>query len=550
MPKKPKKKLAVLDFETDPFLYGRVPEPFCVELWDGKQSKVFWGDDCAEALLCYLETLEPHLIYAHNGGKFDFHFLHSEINNPALIIKSRIVKAMLGKHEIRDSFAILPVALRDFGQKLEIDYIGKMERSVREANKTEILEYLHMDCVSLFDQVSAFINRFGLRMTIGGTAMREMKRMHPFPNCGSAHDKQFRPFYYGGRVQCFDSGELQGPWKLYDINSAYPNVMRNKKHPVGEIYDVCTTLPDSFDIPFFIDFVGSNHNALPYRTDEGNLIFTHPYGRFFACSHEIEIALKHNLISIDHINVCYVPQETITFDKFVDTYSAEKAIAKKAGDITNYTFAKLIQNSGYGRTGINPANFEDWIINRDFGNFEDLETQGYQQQCDYEEFELWSRPAEIREHQYCDVAIAASITSATRATLLEGLQNSIEPIYCDTDSIICKEFNGDIDPYRLGAWDLEKTADYAAIGGKKLYALYNRSKTGVIEKIKTSSKGGTLSAGEIVKIANGGNVDFQRDAPTFSLKNPPRFVSRQFRKTVDLAETGEYGLTGQTELAD
>jgi hypothetical protein len=214
--KRAKRKLAVLDFETDPFKYGRVPVPFSVEVWDGSNSYVFWGNDCVEQLLAYLDEAEPLLIYAHNGGKFDFHFLHSEIDNPALIIKSRIVKAKLGKHELRDSFAILPVPLRNYGKK-EIDY-EKMERGQREKHKEEILSYLHQDCVVLYDLVKAFIERFGLRMTIGGTAIREIRRFHPFPICGSAHDKQFRPFYYGGRVQCFDSGELRGPWKMYDVN--------------------------------------------------------------------------------------------------------------------------------------------------------------------------------------------------------------------------------------------------------------------------------------------------------------------------------------------
>lgn len=541
MAKKIIRTLAVLDFETDKFLFGRVPEPFVVELWDDINSHVFWGDDCVEQLICFLEAEEAegriYLIYAHNGGKFDFHFLFNYIENPALIIKTRIVKCRLGEHELRDSFAILPIPLRDY-KKEDIDY-DKMERHCRERHKPEILEYLHSDCVNLYDLVKAFITRFGLRMTIGGTAIKEIQKFHKFPSCGSRHDKQFRPFYYGGRVQCFAGGELSGPFKMYDVNSMYPSVMRNKRHPIGHIYDCADTLPDSFERPYFLEFTGSNFNALPYRTDEGNLIFTHPYGRFFACSHEIEIALKHNLISIDEIHRCYVAQDWITFDKFVDMYYAEKDIAKKAKNIVNETFAKLVLNSGYGRMGINPANFVDWIINRDFGNGNDLEAQGYAMQCDYNEFELWSRPSDIREHQYCDVAISASITSAARAVLLEGLQCADTPIYCDTDSIICRGFRGDVDQYRLGAWDLDKEADYAAIGGKKLYALYNKSKSGVIETIKTSSKGGTLTASEIIRIANGSTVRFERDAPTFSLKSPPRFVARQFRKTVDLAELGE-----------
>src|SRR6185437_7960470 len=103
-------------------------------------------------------------------------------------------------------------------EKKEIDYVAKMERNVREKYKPEILDYLHSDCVALFNVVSAFIERFGPRITIGGTAIKEIEKYHPTPHCGSAHDRQFRQYYYGGRVQCFDSGEIIGPWKLYDVN--------------------------------------------------------------------------------------------------------------------------------------------------------------------------------------------------------------------------------------------------------------------------------------------------------------------------------------------
>jgi hypothetical protein len=535
MGRRSKRTLAVIDFETDPFKYGRVPEPFAVELWDGEEAKVFWGTDCAEQLLCYLENAKPLLIYAHNGGKFDFHFIHKGIENPALIIKGRIVKAKLGRHEIRDSFAILPIPLRNYKKK-DIDY-AKMESEVRDSHKEEILDYLHHDCLYLYELVSAFIERFGPRLTIGGTAIREIRKMHPFPSCGERHDKQFRPFYYGGRVQCFSGGDLHGPWKCFDVNSMYPYVMKTKHHPIGDAYDYLNTMPKSFEYPFFLDFTGTNFNALPYRNEDGQLIFNHTHGRFRICSHELEVALKHNLITIDEIHHCYVCQDYITFDTFVDTYYAEKKAAKKANNITSETFAKLLLNSGYGRCGINPANFEDWIINRDFGNYSDMEAQGYALQHEYRNFELWSRPTDINERSYCDVAIAASITSAARATLLEGLQVCDNPIYCDTDSIICTNFHGAISSTDLGSWDLEKEADYCAIAGKKLYALYNRSATGVIEPIKVSSKGGTLTAANIIHIAGGGKVYFERDAPTFSLKKPPSFVSRNFRNTVDMAQS-------------
>lgn len=563
-----KRKLAVIDFETDPFKFGRVPEPFCCEFYSDDETVVFWGDDCHEQLARFLEAKEdPYLIYAHNGGKFDFHFLLRYVDNPARIIKTRIVEARIFHHTLRDSFAILPVPLKDY-EKMEFDY-SKMERPVREKNRDNILEYLHSDCVHLYTLVKAFIDRFGNSMTIGGAAIRELRKLHPFKSGGANHDKALRPYYYGGRVQVFKHGIIKGPVKLIDVNSSYPAGMRNYRHPINGMFHAQTTLPDSFDDPYFITFTGSNHNALPSVADNGELIFTRKHGTFRACSHEIKIALEHDLIKIEDIHEVLISTQHTSFAEYVDLNYADKAEAKAAANKTGEMFAKLLLNTPYGRMGINPENFADWFIHRDFGGENDLREKGYAQACDYEHMELWSKPVDIANEHYCDVAIAASITSASRSILLEGLQKSVDPFYCDTDSIICRDFNGDVDKYRIGAWDLEKTSDKLAIAGKKMYALYSDDALAQFDKptksntsflcgkcklafsdpikhrshqlacsVKLSSKGGSLNLSEIVRICEGEVIHYENDAPTFSLRKKPSFVHRNFRQTVDLTETG------------
>lgn len=585
-----KRKVAVIDFETDPFKYGRIPVPFCCEFTTADMSVAdfvrdyvrtlndptvihivndevigiqFWGPDCGDKLVKFVLALEePFLIYAHNGGKFDFHFILKYIDNPALIIKTRIVECQLGIHTLRDSYAILPVPLRDY-EKMEFDY-SLMEAPVREKNKSLILEYLHSDCVNLLRMVAAFVERFGPRITIGGTAIKELQKLHPFKKSGERHDEVFRKYYYGGRVQCFQSGLIKGPVTLVDRNSMYPAAMKEKKHPINGRFDWSSEMPDNFDMPFFVTFTGRNTNALPSIANDGSLIFTKTDGLFHATSHELEIALEHNLIEIDEIHECLLSTDAVTFDEFVDLFYSQKSECKRAGDKIGELFAKLLLNSAYGRTGINPRNFADWLIHRDFGNEEQLEADGYTQAADYEDIELWSRDAEVKDEQFCDVAIAASITSAARANLLANLQLSVDPMYCDTDSIICRSFGGDTDKYRLGAWDVEKVADRLAIAGKKMYALYSdvelsafgnttRGHTSLIcskcklplstpqkQKdhqlkcnVKLSSKGGSLDLRQIVSICQGETVYYENDAPTFSLKKPPAFVHRNFRITAE-----------------
>lgn len=530
-----KRIIAVLDFETDPFKYGRIVEPFCCEFLatDGTEA-VFWGDDCAEQLVNYLEQLpNKYLIYAHNGGKFDFHFLHKYLDNPALIIKTRIVEAKLFQHTLRDSFAILPVSLGSYkpsqGPRKQSFNYELMERHCREQNKALILDYLHYDCLTLLELVHRFIDMFGPQMTIGGTAMRELQKVHQFQKQGQKHDEIFRPFYYGGRVQCFDAGILAGPWKLFDVNSMYPSVMRNSKHPVNGRFAFSSRIPSDFERPYFVEFEGSQTNALPALNEEGKLTFTKSSGVFRACSHELEVAMEHGLVQIDKVIKCYVSDDYITFEEFVDKFFNLRLGAKEIDDAALDLFYKLILNSAYGRLGINPRNFSDWFIHRDFGEDHDLYSKGYRMAADHDHLELWEKAAELDDSQFCDVAIAASITSASRAKLLAGLQASIDPIYCDTDSIICRDFTGDMDDKRLGAWKLEKTAKVAAVAGKKMFCLYDDIEDA--KPIKLSSKGGSLSMHEIIAMCSGATVFQERDAPTFSLKKRPLFISREFKMT-------------------
>jgi hypothetical protein len=103
----------------------------------------FWGDDCVEQFFAYLATLEErYIIYAHNGGKFDFFFFLKFLaaNTSPRIINGRLVQVIFGKQEFRDSYAIVDIPLSKF-QKDEIDY-AKFQRHCREQNKEEIRRYL------------------------------------------------------------------------------------------------------------------------------------------------------------------------------------------------------------------------------------------------------------------------------------------------------------------------------------------------------------------------------------------------------------------------
>ena len=84
-----KRTIAVIDCETDPFKRGRIPAPFIWGFYNGETYEEFTNfnevpstkllkdmRDTSE-LIPYLQS-QDIIVYAHNGGKFDYHFLPGE----------------------------------------------------------------------------------------------------------------------------------------------------------------------------------------------------------------------------------------------------------------------------------------------------------------------------------------------------------------------------------------------------------------------------------------------------------------------------------------
>lgn len=523
------KKIAVIDFETDPFKYGRIPQPFAGGFYDGNEFVCTWGDQCVDELVRVLDSIKtPLLIYAHNGGKFDFHFLLKYIGNPIKIIGSRIVSCSVGIHELRDSYAALPVPLSAY-EKTEIDY-ETFEPETRESHRAAITDYLRDDCVFLHALVSGFIERFGPALTIGSASIKELRKRHPFALQRENHDIKFRRFYFGGRVQCFKVGIFNAPVSIYDVNSMYPAAMKNAIHPTGikyltvrgSIMDKRGEIAGLAGAPFYFARVRARVLAggLPTREKTGlSFPISATEGEFLSTSHELRLLSNMGAIKVSKVIEAHAPYETISFGDFVDCFSAEKISAKKRGDKAAEIFSKLILNSSYGKTSQNPLAYRDYILMR--GEIPD--DTDYEISADLGEVQIWEKPA--THHSYYDVAIGASITSAARATLLRGLVSVTGLYYCDTDSIICEDPGGlDVDQHRLGAWKHEGTGDRIALAGKKLYCVWKAG-----EAIKYASKGAILSPPDIERVAMGESVIWRNDAPTFSLHKTPSFITREIK---------------------
>lgn len=544
-----------LDLETDPFLYGRKPEPFVSGLYDGERFFSFWGNDCTDAMLKLLYELPPGIVYAHNGGRFDFlyGFIDAFATHKSLvIINGRIVKAHIEcksglnddsvYHELRDSMAIMPFALAKYDKDI-IDY-KKFERKVREKHRPEIVKYLRKDCVSLHELCTAFRDRFGDNLTIGGTAMKRIKELHPFEELTEQEDSEIRHrFYYGGRVQCFEKGMLipnGNEFNVFDLNQCYPYSMRDFMHPIGHPSFYGKNISKQ---TCFVTCYGKSYGAFPKRTDNG-LQFVTETGNFQTTIHEYNAAVETGMFECQDI------LETIDFEQlgnmatFVDEAHGLRKNAQLTGDKIGSLQYKYFGNSGYGKYAQNPEDYYDYVITEQGDALSDpwepcdllAENIGYI---------IWRKPA-VNTRRY-NVATGASITGAARSLLIRALAKAKRPVYCDTDSIICESLKGvTIDATQIGAWKKEQSGSRIAISGKKVYALFADKMAEKEDRItcknhrcghckycvKMASKGVHLFPHQVIDAAQGKEIEWFNDAPTFNWKTrETRFIHRRVRMT-------------------
>lgn len=539
MAKAKQKRIATCDCETDPFLYGRTPKPFAWGYYDGEDYQYFWGDNATKEFIDYIKDESDLIIYAHNGGKFDFFYLLPYLDSDVQIINGRIAKATLfnGAIELRDSYLILPLPLSAHG-KDDIDY-NKMEADVRELHKDEILRYLQKDCLSLHDWVMMFRDQFGGGLTLAGSAFKQLKQTdYPTAPTSEVFDNALRPFYKGGRVQCFQVGAFIDDYDYVDIHSAYPFAMMHP-HWNGSGYRETLRLPDLPHGSWYAKIDAVSRGALPYQVDNKTYYPNDDETRFYyATGWEIQAGLRTGTLDIKKVHRCYLPTFTCDFKQYVERFFAMKAQAdierakyKKGDDTYKYwgsirTFAKLMLNSCYGKFGQDGRKFEAFQL-LDYGDVPPLyknnkgEMEAWNPYGEAEGFiSIFNRPDPV--NRFYNVATAASITGFVRAYLWENICKSEGVLYCDTDSIICKKFGGVISE-DLGAWGLEASCKEVYIAQRKMYACLTDK-----GEHKIASKGVRLNFEQIKNgVLSGENIEYSKDAPAFSLKFGARYTTRE-----------------------
>jgi Vibrio phage DNA polymerase len=523
-------KIGTLDCETDPFKYGREPLPFACGLYDGQNYWQTWGDDCVKQMCRILQAYPGSLtLFAHNGGKFDWCYFAHLLEEPLLFIDSRLTRATLFQHEVRDSLKILPVPMSHM-QKEEIDY-RLMEKAVRERHRWPITSYLKSDCVHLYNAVAGFIGQFGDVLTIGGAAMREIGKRYHIEHLTPEQDALYRPYFHGGRCECYETGVVHARRKLhlYDVNSLYPYVMGAFQHPIGVADHITSKLPESS--PFYLAHIcARSRGAFPLRTKDG-LSFPHGHHEFWVTSHELRAALQLGLVEVTEVIECHVWEETRDFSLFVNHFVDAKIAAELRGDKMGRLFNKFVVNNGYGKWATNPERFKKYKL---FDSIAACQADGFDVDGEIGSKIIGAIPATPRKDAYYNVACGASITGAARTVYMKALHCAVRPVYGDTDSLWCEALPMDLHPTKLGAWKEEAWASTLYIARKKLYAAQQGRKFySDAEKktpIKCASKGVRMKPEDIARVAKGEVLEVEIEAPSMHIGRPTKFIKRTIAK--------------------
>lgn len=576
------KKITTCDCETDPFLHGRNPLPFIWGFYDGLDLITF---DTTIEFVEYVKD-KPIIIYAHNGGKFDFMYLlpylvHDGVEVKAQIINGRIVSMPLGKATLIDSFAAVPQSLGSI-QKDTIEY-WKLERENRTRYRAEIIDYMRGDCVYLYNLMVAYRQTAGTKKTIASNALAHAKKLGINPGTTNHRfDANYRPFYFGGRTQCFQRGTHKNI-RVFDIKSSYPRAMM-ETHASGEYMRRVGSLEgmtrDEIQRCFLVIECDSA-GAFPIRSNTAQgLDFPHRRDVFNVTGWEYVAAKELGLIENENILSVRAPEKVITFSDYVNhwyKYKEDHGAKDKSGkliDPINYTIGKIMMNSLYGKMAQNPERYHDYkilpigsplpckkpILDKKnvckICNFHEYE-HGWLLHTTYEGKEFHHRPS-LWKYQYRygieweakplykNVATGASITGYARAALLRGIHalGAENVIYCDTDSLVVKA-NADCSMLqqgkKIGDWDIEiDNAPTGHFAGKKLYAIdLDNGKACTCNDLmgckrhKVVTKGGKLTFAGMKNIATDPSAieTYMSPAPSFSIARGTHFIVRNIRAT-------------------
>lgn len=478
---------------------------------DTQKEHIVWRDlRDKDALWLFIDDmLRPHtriVLLAHNTG-FDLQVIGGAsslerhgwkirkaiVDDPPFIIRAtRETCSIL----ILDWYNYFRGSLAAAGQFLNVP---KMRMPHWDAPDSDWSVYCRNDVLVLFEAVRQYVafveeNDLGtMAHTLAGQSLNAYRhRFMEYPIL--IHDRRSaialeRRAYYGGRVEMFRKHKLPaGEYSYFDINSAYPAVMRSEEFPTSLISvdhgASLTRLEKLCRDNLVIADVGitTERPLYPLRTD-GRLLF--PVGKFTTtlATPELITALQRNHVTSVGKYALYT--KAPIFRNWVDSIYALRKQARQEGNLFYDEMLKRMLNSLFGKFGQRNLN---WIKVAEEKGHEDAIWKDYN--ADTGKVTTYRRLGGIKEERVAVeegfnsfVAIAAHVTSSARTLLLAYLESAgwEHVYYCDTDSLIVDEAGAGslapaIHPNELGKLKLVDRSTDVLLNAPKNYVFGDMEK--------------------------------------------------------------------------
>lgn len=426
-----------------------------IDFFNGQNHETFVGDNCRFKAWGYLRSVEPETCFAVNAEYDLINLFGPWLGKLTTLqyVKAGFMRASFRESKITflDTMRHWPCSVESMGKavglpKLSMPHLG--------CTCDDCVTYCRRDAEITWRYVSAMIERYEslgldtLRSTLPSMAFSLFRQFYPneFPEIDDYRKRELRRGYYGGRVEIYKLGEINGSINHYDVNSLFPSVMRDYSFPrIDSMYVTENPNLEAEGIwEGWIHYPKQNIPSLPVRCDE--IIF--PYGNLYGswCYPEIRQAVADGAKLVKCKQAIEFDDVENPFDGYVNFCYGKRL---EADNEIDKSFWKLMLNSLYGKFG---AHNEITVIYND----EEKTLSG--------------------ESKQANVIWAAYTTCYARLRLLEFLRSCSISYYTDTDSL----FTPDELPVSadLGELKLEGCYEKTWFKGNKIYYVKGEKFTG------------------------------------------------------------------------
>lgn len=404
--------------------------------------------------------------YTHTTGKaLDPGYFQTLITHMGVFYQIKF-KSHTGKTiTILDSLKILPMPVSAIPGAFGLDTLkGDIDYTLDRPPGWEITleehDYIANDVRIVGEALEIIRGQGMVKMTAASNALADFKHMYDkkrfeytFPVLEM--DSWLRKSYKGGYTYCNPKyqGKEIGEGKVYDVNSLYPWVMHEKLLPYGDpvyfegeyqrddrypLYIVSLTCVFELKAGHLPTIQLKNNSRFvetEYLTSsEGEEVF------LVMTSIDLQLMKEHyNLYNVEYIEGWKFKASDTIFKEYVDKWMEIKIEADASGNKAMRTLAKLMQNSLYGKFGLNPR------------------VQSKKPTFDGEMIHYITLDPDSRKPIY--VPMASFITAYAREKTIRTAQSVYDRfLYADTDSLHLwgsQTPDIEVDKYKLGAWKHE-----------------------------------------------------------------------------------------------